>query len=249
MHKFLIGIASAAFLTAPALAADLPVKAQPAPEVFSWSGFYIGVAGGWRHNLVDWDYTNPSPATLAPFTNGNDNGSLAFISGAQRQFGLIVLGFETSTDISLGRGFGGTAGGAAVGPCTAGAQVCQSRVGAIFTFGGKAGLAWNNFMFYGTGGFARGRIDTQLQNANGTLVDQTGRYHNGWYAGGGIDYMVWQRAGTAILLGVEYQRVDLRTEEHRSLFNNFGPCPPGVDCRNISATVDTIRARLTVKYG
>src|SRR5215510_116938 len=151
MHKFLIGIASAAFLTAPAaLAADLPVKAQPAPEVFSWSGFYIAVAGGWRHNRVDWDYTNPIPASLSPFRNGNDTGSLAFISGAQRQFGFVVLGVESSTDISLGRGFGSTVGSPAGGPCIASATTaCQTRlVGAIFTVGGKAGLAWNNFMFY-----------------------------------------------------------------------------------------------------
>jgi len=250
MHKFLIGIASAAFLTAPALAADLPVKAQPAPEVFSWSGFYIAVAGGWRHNRVDWDYTNPIPASLSPFRNGNDTGSLAFISGAQRQFGFVVLGVESSTDISLGRGFGSTVGSPAGGPCIASATTaCQTRlVGAIFTVGGKAGLAWNNFMFYGTGGFARGRIETRLNNVGGPF-DQTVHSHNGWYAGGGIDYMVWQSAGTAILLGVEYQHVDLRTENHRSVLDGFGACPPGINCRDVSATVDTVRARLTVKYG
>src|SRR5262245_47592644 len=162
---------------------------------------------------------------------------------------MIVLGVESSTDISLGRGFGGTVGSPAAGPCIASAAtVCQSRIGSIFTFGGKAGLAWDRFMVYGTGGFARGRIETQLRTASGPF-DQTAHNHNGWYAGAGGDYMVWQRAGTAILLGVEYRRVVLRTELHRSTLDGFSACPPGVNCRDVRATVDTIRARLTVKYG
>jgi hypothetical protein len=40
MKRLLVaGIAAAAFLSAPALA-------QPAPSVFNWTGFYIGVNGG-----------------------------------------------------------------------------------------------------------------------------------------------------------------------------------------------------------
>src|SRR5262245_63454592 len=79
MKALLNGIALSMLVAAPAMAADMPVKAQPAPvEVISWSGFYLGIAGGSRHNRVHWDYTNPAPASLSPFTNSNDTGSLAF---------------------------------------------------------------------------------------------------------------------------------------------------------------------------
>src|SRR5689334_10182171 len=46
-------------MTAPALAADMAVKAVPPPApvaaVYSWTGFYIGANGGWgqSHGCVD----------------------------------------------------------------------------------------------------------------------------------------------------------------------------------------------------
>ena len=45
-------------VTAPALAADMAVKAPPPaplPVIYNWSGFYIGANGGWgdSHNCVD----------------------------------------------------------------------------------------------------------------------------------------------------------------------------------------------------
>jgi len=55
MKKILImGIAAAAFCGAPALAADMPVKApvyKAPPPVFTWTGCYIGgnLGGGWKH--------------------------------------------------------------------------------------------------------------------------------------------------------------------------------------------------------
>src|SRR5216684_3309569 len=50
MKKLLSATAALAFvaLTAPAYAADLPVKAPPVvmPALYNWSGIYIGVEGG-----------------------------------------------------------------------------------------------------------------------------------------------------------------------------------------------------------
>jgi outer membrane immunogenic protein len=50
MKKFLIATAALASVavTAPAIAADLPVKAPPVvmPQLYNWSGFYVGFEGG-----------------------------------------------------------------------------------------------------------------------------------------------------------------------------------------------------------
>src|SRR5271169_6111658 len=47
MKKFVVaGIAALALWCAPALAADMPMKAAPAP-IWNWTGFYVGVAGGY----------------------------------------------------------------------------------------------------------------------------------------------------------------------------------------------------------
>ena len=65
MKKFLLAtIGSVALLgmAVPALAADMAVKAPPAPAplpmIYNWSGFYIGANGGWgsSHNCWDFDF-------------------------------------------------------------------------------------------------------------------------------------------------------------------------------------------------
>jgi outer membrane immunogenic protein len=54
MKKFLVaGITAATFFSAPALAADTPVKAAPAPYD-PWTGFYAGGSVGARWSEADW---------------------------------------------------------------------------------------------------------------------------------------------------------------------------------------------------
>jgi outer membrane immunogenic protein len=57
MKKFLLGTLGLVAMVAPALAADLPVKAPPPPviPIFNWSGFYIGGNGGWGRSDDCWD--------------------------------------------------------------------------------------------------------------------------------------------------------------------------------------------------
>ena len=58
-----------AFAAAPALAADLPVKAPPMPPapVWNWTGFYIGVNGGysWGRSSRDLNFFNPLNGVLS----------------------------------------------------------------------------------------------------------------------------------------------------------------------------------------
>jgi outer membrane immunogenic protein len=58
MRKFLLGTLGLVAMAAPALAADLPVKAPPPVYVapmYNWSGFYIGANGGWGSSDNCWD--------------------------------------------------------------------------------------------------------------------------------------------------------------------------------------------------
>src|SRR5262245_14355142 len=48
MKTWLLAATAAIALAAPVQAADIPVKARPAPApVFSWIGCYVGINGGW----------------------------------------------------------------------------------------------------------------------------------------------------------------------------------------------------------
>ena len=92
----------------PALAADLPLKAPPPVAApWSWSGFYVGVHGGygWGHDsftdLNDPFFTGKFPGFAA--TGFDPKGFLGgFQAGANWQSGAIVGGLEidlSATDI------------------------------------------------------------------------------------------------------------------------------------------------------
>ncbi len=94
--SLLIGICAAAFAAAPAIAADLPLKAPPAPPVpvFSWTGLYIGanIGGAWSNGSITDQVTG---ANLSSNSSG-------FIGGGQigynYQFNTFVLGVEWDID-------------------------------------------------------------------------------------------------------------------------------------------------------
>ena len=50
-----------------------------------------------------------------------------------------------------------------------------------------------------------------------------------------------------MIVGAEYQHIDLGTRLHLAPLDGFRACPPGVNCRNIGATEDIVRARLSLK--
>ena len=68
--------------------------------------------------------------------------------------------------------------------------------------------------------------------------------NNGWYAGGGFDYMVHKGALVDVLLGLEYQHFDVQ-------FNNAFCFNPACNCNasdyDLGAKGDIVRARLTIK--
>jgi outer membrane immunogenic protein len=76
MRKAAFGfVAVAAMIGTPALAADMPVKASPAPApVYSWTGWYVGLnaGGGWQNTTIDNGVTSNSGIAfiLFPALNG-----------------------------------------------------------------------------------------------------------------------------------------------------------------------------------
>ena len=232
------------------LGADMPLKAPllAAPAEYNWSGIYAGANVGWAHNSFDWRYTNPSPATCcAPFSASQDDGIVGVHAGIQYQWAHIVIGVEASYN-SLFDGKSATGAGC-VAPNSA-TLACQINIGPTGTVGGRLGYAWADWLLYGTGGWAGGSVQTRLINPGPTPVtfDNTGATStNGWYAGGGVEHVVFRGNWADLIAGLEYQHLDLGTQLHNSRLDAFSACPPGVNCRNVSATQDIVRFRLSVK--
>ena len=242
-----IAIGLLAGTTSIALADGYGRSAPSAPGIaYNWTGFYIGGSVGGAWESIDWRYLNPAPATLHPFSPSRDFGVYGGHIGAQIQFGAIVVGVEAGGIGAFDNSeFATRVGVSPTGPCTANVgQVCEGRMKEVFTIGPRLGVAWDKFLIYGTGGWATGKVDTQLATG-GTISDQTSHEQDGWFAGGGVEYALTQN----LIFGVEYQHIDLGDDFHWSRLDAGLPCPAiGINCRDVGASEDIVRARLSYKF-
>lgn len=175
MNKFALMLASAmALLGGSALGADMAVpppleKAAFHPvRVYEWTGFYIGVNGGYATGTSRVSFPT---GDSADFTL--DGALVGGTAGFNFQAGPIVWGVEG--DIALADISGGAA-------CPVAGISCSVRNRWLATGRGRLGWAINNWMPYITGGMAFGevRISALPTGSQSTT-------HGGWTAGGGVE--------------------------------------------------------------
>ena len=92
----------------------------------------------------------------------------------------------------------------------------EHKITNLFTVGPRLGYAWDRVMIYATGGYAsadlKGTYCSTVTGICGPAVSDVRTApsrNNGWYAGGGFDYMVHKGALVDVLLGLEYQHFDV----------------------------------------
>lgn len=182
-----VSLAVLAFAMGAAHAADLPrgpYKAPayiPAPAYANWSGFYVGLNGGYGFGKSNWDFPAVSPSPKG-FVGG-------VTLGYNFQTGLWVWGVEGDIDYS-----------AMKGDAACGAGTCETKNSWLATARARLGYAgWNNMLPYITGGAAFGDIkaSSPFGDASKTKV--------GWTAGAGLEYAMW----SAWSVKLEYLYVDL----------------------------------------
>ncbi|WP_027526911.1 outer membrane protein [Bradyrhizobium sp. Ec3.3] len=169
MKKVLLASASLFALSAfaPVMAADLAArpytKAPVAPAAaYNWTGFYLGGFGGYA-----WENTSTDPKMKGGFAGGT--------VGYNWQASNIVLGLEADggwADVSA------TAG-------TPGVLAVTSRINSLGTVRGRVGVAFDQVLLYGTGGFAW--INNKLTaDVLGVLASDS-QFHTGWTLGAGVE--------------------------------------------------------------
>lgn len=169
MKKLVIGAAFAAISSASAFAADLPMQSYKSPpvvaQVYNWTGFYVGVNGGYG-----WGTQDP----MTPLSNRFDRtsfntsgGMFGGTIGAQIQQGYVVLGVEGDLDWANIKGSGITTPtiGGLILPGLPITLNMATNVSAVGTARLRAGVAMNNWLFYATGGAAFIK-----SSANGTSI-------------------------------------------------------------------------------
>jgi outer membrane immunogenic protein len=162
-----VGTASAADL---ARKAPPPVtKAPPAPAYlpYNWTGFYVGVNGGYGFGKSKWS-SLPSGFDVK---GGMFGGQL----GYNWQFGQFVYGLEGDVDWTDLRGNTHVA--------TCGVMMCQTKNDYLSTARGRIGFAADRWLPYATGGLAVGNIHATVPGFAG--IDKT---NAGWTVGGGLEF-------------------------------------------------------------
>jgi outer membrane immunogenic protein len=102
MKKILLGTIGLVAMAAPALAADLPVKAPPpyVPPMYNWSGFYIGANGGWGMSENCWDVVTVAGAVFSDHCHDKSGGIVGGQIGYRWQLpnNHFVAGVEAQGD-------------------------------------------------------------------------------------------------------------------------------------------------------
>jgi outer membrane immunogenic protein len=249
MKKFLVaGIAAVAFYSAPALAADMPVKAPvykaAAEPMFNWSGFYVGGHAGYGWEDVKWENIGTS-GFFSPIGSTFDNSPKGALGGVQVGFnwqnGVWVFGVEgsfswgdlnkTSTSPSLSS------------PTT---DNFSSKISNIYTVTGRVGFNNGPWLPYVKAGFAGADVKTAFMSTRFLgVVAEASRQHTGWTVGAGLEYLLspnWS-------VGLEYNFIDLSTKTH-DMPDIVAGVPSGV-IQNyaIDPRIQTIMLKINYKFG
>jgi outer membrane immunogenic protein len=199
----LIAAFSTAALSQVGLAADLPIKAAvmpPATAVSSWTGFYLGIAGG--GGWADSRHTNAING-IHSGTVGIRGGLLGGTYGYNLQLGSWLLGFEGDFSWSGIKGDFLESSGSDF--CSAALELhCSTNLRWLGTDRVRFGFAWDRLLFYGTAGVAYGEVEATLLGAP-FLVTAGANTRAGFIFGGGVE---WAFA-PAWSVKAEYLRTDL----------------------------------------
>jgi outer membrane immunogenic protein len=162
-----------ALIAASAAAADLPRRSAapayepPPPPFFTWTGFYVGVQGGYGFSsFVDGGafVGSPSGGLIGVTAGYNYQIAPQFVLGGEADFA-----FTNINETRRGLGF-----------------VSYGGVDNLVTARLRGGYAWERALFFVTGGFAGSSNALQLStwNFNGSQTT----FQAGWALGAGVEY-------------------------------------------------------------
>lgn len=202
-HTVLLSI-SLSVVSLSALAADLPVRTEPAPAIvnvpaFSWTGFYLGGELGWTQ--TDPRYTTGVLLLGTPFvvSSASSKNGLTYgvLGGYNYQAGNLVLGIES--DFA-----GSTVGKIRYTAITGDFLTAHSKWGGSIR--GRLGYAADRALFYMTGGAAYISNETSIPLTGISVGGDGVRW--GWTVGGGLDYAITNNWFT----GIEYRYSQYETK-------------------------------------
>jgi outer membrane immunogenic protein len=211
--------------TSIASAADLGARtytkapALAAAPISNWSGFYVGVMGGYAWS--DQVSTSGVSTSSSDLKGGFGGGTIGYNwqVGPSWLFGLEVD--AAGADIKYSEtAFGATA---------------RDKINALGSVTGRVGYTFNNALIYAKGGYAW--ANNELSGSFGGVTVSDTKLHSGYTIGGGLEYMFapsWSAK-------VEYMYADLG---HQDYFTGVLTPPDG----QLGATIHTIKGGINYHF-
>ena len=183
-------LVAALVASAPAAAADMPLKAPPVPMYTpTWTGTYIGINGGYGWGTTN--HTDIFGITTGTFSQSGGIAGLTY--GGNWQSGQWVLGFESDFDWADINGNFSSAALCSVN----GGTTCFTKIKEFSTERMRAGIDYQGWLLFATGGVAFARVNAG-QTPCGPVPVGVGigggnscneEWRTGWVAGVGAEKM------------------------------------------------------------
>ena len=236
MKVLFAGAIALTVVATPVMAADMAVKAAPRPvvAVYNWTGFYIGVNGGWGSSRNRYEWTGPAGVVALGYSADADGGTVGGQIGYNWQAGSWVFGLEAQGNwADFNRAYYGPVGTWSVG----------TRVEALGLFTGRVGFAANNALFYVKGGAAVANNESWAAwNGVNFATASTTRW--GAAVGAGFEWGFTPNWS----FGVEYMHAWLGNNDYAWRSPNF----VGVNAwnnLNVRQDIDMVTARINYRFG
>jgi outer membrane immunogenic protein len=248
----ILGAIAAVAMASAASAADLPRKSapvfvQPVP-IFTWTGFYVGVNGGYAFGpgSTRFDAAVPGLALFGTTDSFNEGFTIGGTIGYNFQVSPnFVVGIEA--DLNYIDGDRNTTFTTGFAP--GGSAVVSSEMNLFGTVRGRLGLTFDRFMVYATGGLAYANIEsnTTIVVPPAPLSTFTGSKDDtrfGWTLGAGVEYAFTNNLSAK----VEYLYYDLGDKTYVSGLTS-GPAVVGfTNSTRVEASGSIVRAGLNYRF-
>ena len=207
----------------------------------TWSGVYAGFYAGGAWADTGWSFPFVETYNTAPgqhFSTSPQGAIVGMQAGINYQMGVFLVGAEA---LFAGSNMVETL----TGPVTPAlpADRLRTEISNLFTATGRVGVVADKLLLYGKGGYANSNVDVKALSGPPVpgITANANRASDGWVVGSGLEY----RIGRSLVLGVEYNYVDLSGTRFATTTGGSVPGGPfNVDLGEVR--FQTVTARLSI---
>lgn len=206
-----------------------------AASAHHFEGVYIGLHAGVGSANADYQFNQPSLATVEP---------LSFSDAAAMGGGQLGVRFDIGTDWSLGLEAAYT-GGTMDDTSASLAFADRSRsveVSDQITVTAQLGHSWGDWLFYIKGGYANAEIETAANViSTGQITSASSDREGGWTIGAGIDRLI----APNVIVGLSYDYSHYSPDDR---LNTNLPAFSAAHVQDMDVDVHLVTARLSWQF-